>query len=263
MEKYRSREESNPELVVFDVDGTLLPDNPDEISGRAFWELNEQGIFTSSDEKLQELSDLRDTYASCPNFERQQYLTPMIIEFDEQMKGRPRKAIQKVAEECAEHDVETLLYPELREEIEMWKERGARLGIISGSPDTFIQPIKRRLGFDLATGTRHFKDRAVYHSKKGVSTRGKEKEKIAKRWRNNIGKEVGAKAVIAAAYGDTMNDFSLLLDSYEPVAVNPKPDLELEVIKRGYRTIYTAGHLALHGKTNHSHQHERIVTGLR
>lgn len=224
-------------LTVFDVDGTLLPDNPDEISGRAFWELNKRGIFTSSDEKLQELWDLREQYATSPDFERQKYLTPMIIEFDEQMKGRPVKEIKQVAEDLAELDIAERLYPAMIEEIGQQRENGAYLAIISGSPDTFIQPLKRRLEFDFATGTRHFHNRKEYHSAKGVRSRGKEKEHIAEAWCEKISKELGREAIISAAYGDTMNDFTLLLDSYDPVAVNPKPDLAAEAMQRGWRMI--------------------------
>ncbi|NLA42605.1 HAD-IB family phosphatase [Candidatus Saccharibacteria bacterium] len=235
MERRKSSLTTPESLVVFDVDGTLMQDNPDEISGRAFWELNKRGIFNSSDETLDKLQDLRNQYASCPNFERQEYLTPMIIEFDKQMRNQPVKLIEKFAAEQAEKDIDELLYPEMAEEIELHRELGSKLGIISGSPDVFIQAIKRVLNFDLATGTRHFHNRKEYHTVRGVRSRGKEKHGIAEKWRSNLGKE----AILSAAYGDTTNDLSLLIAANEPVAVNPKPDLEEFSRQNDWEIIYT------------------------
>lgn len=232
-------ERKKPSLAIFDVDGTLMPDNPDEISGRAFWELNKRGVFTSSDETLETLATLRDEYASCPNFERQNYLTPMIIEFDDQMRNKPVKTIKKFAEEQAESDIEQLLYGELIDEIEYQHDQGAALGIISGSPDVFIQALKRRLDFDYATGTRHFHNRKEYCSIRGVRSRAKEKHLIAEQWRHKLSSEIGKEAIISSAYGDTMNDFTLLQEAHDPVAVNPKPDLAVEAIRRNYRLIQT------------------------
>lgn len=228
-------ERQKQSLAIFDVDGTLLPDNPDEISGRAFWELNERGIFTSSDTTLEELQRLRTEYASCPNFDRQHYLTPMIIEFDKQMRNQPVKVIEKFAAEQAEHDVEELLYPEMAEEIELHRELGSTLGIISGSPDVFIQALKRKLGFDLATGTRHFHNRKEYHTARGVRSRGKEKHAIAEKWCRALGRG----AYLAAAYGDTVNDYSLLEAAREPIVVNPKPDLAIISKERDWQVINT------------------------
>ena len=227
-------EKSSNALVVFDVDGTLLPDNPDEISGRAFWELNERGIFTSDQSTLDQLSALRDEYATCPNFERQKYLTPMITEFDKQLRQKPVKTIEKFAEEQAEKDIEQLLFSELREEIELHREMGSTLGIISGSPDVFIQAIKRKLRFDFATGTRHFHNRNIYHTARGVRSRGKEKHSIAQKWCEKLGR-----ATLVASYGDTVNDLSLLENSREPFIVNPKPDLAAIGKERGWSVITT------------------------
>lgn len=228
------RGDRNQELVVFDIDGTLMPDIPDETSGRAFRILNDRNVLHSSEETKQELSTLYEQAKENPLFTRQ-YHTAMFMAFDRDICGAPVRDVKRIAEEMADRDVSEHLYAELRDEIDFWRDYGAKLAIVSGSPDVFVQALKRRLGFDMATGTRHFRQGPAFHVSREVSSRASNKHLFVEKMRLRLGDQ----AIVAAAYGDTMNDFSMMQMANMPVAVNPKPELHQIATDRNWEIIET------------------------
>lgn len=228
------RGDRTQELVVFDIDGTLMPDLPDETSGRAFKILNDRNVLHSSEETKQELLALYERAQEDPLYTRQ-YHTAMFMAFDRDICGIPVREVKRVAAEMADRDVSEHLYPELRDEIDFWRDYGAKLAIVSGSPDVFVQAIKRRLGFDMATGTRHFRQGPTFHQAREVSSRARDKHLFVEKMRLRLGDQ----AIVTAAYGDTMNDLSMLKMATVPVAVNPKPDLHQVATEHNWEVILT------------------------
>jgi HAD superfamily phosphoserine phosphatase-like hydrolase len=224
------------ELVVFDVDGTLLPDTPDDNSGRAFWRLNEEGIFHSSDETLERLSAMREKVIHDPSVDKHDYCNQLITEYDSQIRGASIAGVKRIYSEIVDQAVSEHIYPELSEEITFWKDYGAKLAIVSGSPDNLVQTLKRRLNFDIATGTRHFRQGNVYHSARQTENKAAEKHLIVEKMRLRLGDQ----AIFAAAYGDTMNDLSMLAVAKKPVTVNPKPDLHQFATQNNWEILTTA-----------------------
>jgi HAD superfamily phosphoserine phosphatase-like hydrolase len=222
------------EIVVFDIDGTLMPDTPDETSGRAFKMLNDRNVLHSSEATKQELSELYALAEENPLFTRQ-YHTAMFMAFDRDICGVPVREVKRVAQELADKDVSENLYPELRDEIDFWRDYGAKLAIVSGSPDVFVQAIKRRLNFDMATGTRHFRQGRMFHTAREVSSRARDKHLFVEKMRLRLGDQ----AIVTAAYGDTMNDLSMLKMAALPVVVNPKPDLHQVAAEHNWEVILT------------------------
>lgn len=228
-----------PELVVFDIDGTLMSDSPDHNTGRAFWRLNELGILATEATKLAELSEARQQLIDNPEPDPLQladYAEQIVEEFDTHIGGLPRRAVARVFEEQADYLASEGIYPELTEEIDYWRDRGATLAIISGSPDLFVRALKRRLNFDMSTGTRHFFQQGAFHTSRSAIARASEKHLIA----HKMCERIGNQAVFAAAYGDSMGDFSMLEHTEYPVAVNPKPALREHAIERDWTIIETA-----------------------
>lgn len=223
-------------LVLFDVDGTLLHDRPDEISGRLFWLAFRTHQMKPSPDTVRHLWHLRDKYQNTVGQERQQYLSPLIKEFDRNIPGKSRTAMGRLARKCITYDLDHYFYSEMHDEITRWRHEGATLGLISGSPDFYIQELKKALHFDIATGTQHFRNGNTYNNRPAES-RASEKHRIAE----GMLSKLGAQACLAAAYGDTMNDKSMLDMAVamggEAVAVNPKNGLEHVAQQNNWRII--------------------------
>lgn len=210
-----------PKLHVFDVDGTILPG---DIVERAYWYLTESEIFNPTEETQRLL------HQSAKSKERWEYMSMLIDSYIEQKAGAPRKPIREAAEDIVDQAL-LEIYPEMEKEINTRRNNGDFLAIISGSPDVYIQVLKQRLGFNVATGSRFFHNRHIYHSSRPGESRSKEKHFIARKM------ALGKGAIIGAAYGDTVNDLSLLKHSSEPIAVNPQEELRNEAVKYNWRII--------------------------
>ena len=86
-----------------------------------------------------------------------------------------------------------------------WRERGARLVIVTASPDILVAPFARGLGADTLIGTELRFDEAgrVMGSFLGPNCRGPEK---VRRLQRQFGEDVR----LTAAYGDTTGDREML-----------------------------------------------------
>lgn len=201
---------TEPKFAAFDVDGTLLPGS---ISERAFWHLQQTGIFNVDDAELARLEELRSGIDLSVYHDTRDTLYNLAI------RGVRVAAVRREAEQVVE-SVMPDIYPEMLEEIGNLKDQGYKLGLISGTPDVYVQALKHRLGFDAATGTRYFHNRFVYHARPSES-RAEAKHGIA----ISMAESLGCRGVIAAAFGDTMNDRSMLELAELPTAVNPDDGL--------------------------------------
>lgn len=238
----KSLESSKPKskLVLFDVDGTLLHDRPDEISGRIFWKAVKKGIIQPSPGNLRFLKKRKAHYGEAVGEERQNYLEPLIHEFDRNLYGKSVKAMQRLALDLVDHDINHYLYEEMDDEIKYWRHEGAAFGIISGSPDFYIQPLKKSLHFDVATGTQHFHNGNTYHNRSPKS-RAADKHLAAQGMLSTLSEKYNQPVQLVAAYGDTVNDQSMLAFAEsmggEAVAVNPKNGLAQVALENNWRTI--------------------------
>jgi phosphatidylglycerophosphatase C len=86
-----------------------------------------------------------------------------------------------------------------------WRDRGARLVIVTASPEIVVAPFARRLGADALIGTRLARDAAdrVTGAFDGENCRGPEKVR-------RLREAFGPNMKLAAAYGDTAGDREML-----------------------------------------------------
>lgn len=224
-------------LVVFDLDGTLVHDRPDEVTGR-MWDLaTKEGVMNASREEIEYLHRLRTHYGNATGGERQKYLGPLIEAFDTHIFHKDVTAMERLAQDLVVDDIDNrLIYDEVLDEARAWQEQGATTAIISGSPVFYIRAFARAHNFAFGTGTRHYHNGNNYRPLPAVS-RAKEKHRIAEKMCLLLSHKLGKTAYLAAAYGDTMNDLSLLEAAHEPVAINPKNGLASIAADRHYRTI--------------------------
>lgn len=253
-------EERRPkELVLFDVDGTIIPDNTDELTGKAYWAMTEAGLITPSEEIKETLSTLQKQYEARTLENPRDYLNPLILSFDEQLRGKSCTQLGKIATEIVAIEYEQNAYPEVVEEIHRWREQGVYIGLISGSPDFIIQALKRKMGADIATGTRYYHNQGYYHQSRRCETRSTNKDAIAERMLIALTKyrihglghtsektpkrlgefDLQDQFTLRSSYGDTQSDYPMLMMSSEPVAVAPKQNLrELYSGQQGWKVLH-------------------------
>ena len=201
-------------FAVFDVDGTIAPGS---VSERAFWHMQQTGVFNIADADLQRLDELRSEVDLNAYHHTRDNL------YDRAIRGVSVSAVRRIAEQVADA-VMSEAYPEILDEINDYKDRGFALGMISGSPDMFVQKLKP-LGFHVATGTRYFHNRHIYHEARPPKSRAEEKHDFAL----GMARRLGLRGV-TAAFGNSMSDLSMLEIAEHPVAVNP--DLGLREIAK-------------------------------
>jgi phosphatidylglycerophosphatase C len=105
----------------------------------------------------------------------------------------------------ADHVVAHGLRPDVRARVEWHRSEGHELVLVSASPELYVAPIGRRLGFDdvLATRLEVDADGRLTGRLVGANCRGPEKVARLRQWR-------GDALVIAYAYGDSAGDREML-----------------------------------------------------
>jgi len=121
------------------------------------------------------------------------------------LAGVTRAALETEAQVFAGERGRPLLRPDAVRAWRRWQAEGARLVIVTASPDIIVAPIARGLGADLVIGTRLAFDDAgrATGALDGPNCRGPEK---VRRLREAFGDDVR----LEAAYGDSDGDLEML-----------------------------------------------------
>jgi phosphatidylglycerophosphatase C len=119
--------------------------------------------------------------------------------------GLPMSELAEAAEAFADHVVAHSLRPEVRARIDWHRAQGHELVLVSASPELYVTPIGRRLGFDEVLATRLEVDAAGRLTGRlaGANCRGPEKVVRLREWR-------GHGLTVAYAYGDSAGDREML-----------------------------------------------------
>lgn len=114
-------------------------------------------------------------------------------------------ALAEAAESFADDVVARALHPGMRARVDWHREQGHELVLVSASPELYVTPIGRRLGFDavLATRLEVDADGRLTGRILGTNCRGPEKVVRLQEWR-------GGDLVVAYAYGDSAGDREML-----------------------------------------------------
>jgi len=127
------------------------------------------------------------------------------------LKGLTRNQLEAQARAFAEAEAPRLLRPDAVQAWRRWRQRRAKLVIVSASPDIVVAPFARGLGADalIATDLAYDRDDRVTGGFMGHNCRGPEK---VRRLRAMFGEDLR----LMAAYGDTSGDREMLQIAEDP-----------------------------------------------
>lgn len=126
------------------------------------------------------------------------------------LRGVPLDKLEAQARAFAEAEAPRLFRPDALAVWRRWRSRGARMVIVTASPDVVVAPFARGIGADVLIGSRLSMDaeNRVIGGLLGPNCRGPEK---VVRLREQFGDDVR----LAAAYGDTSGDTEMLAIAQE------------------------------------------------
>lgn len=126
------------------------------------------------------------------------------------LRGVSIEDLERQARAFAQSEAPRLFRPDALAVWRRWRAKGARLVIVTASPDIVVAPFARGLGADLLIGSRLAidADGKVAGALDGANCRGAEK---VTRLREIFGDDLS----LAAAYGDTSGDREMLAIAHE------------------------------------------------
>ena len=132
------------------------------------------------------------------------------------LTGLPLAPLAEAAESYADHVVARGLRPDVRARVDWHRAEGHELVLVSASPELYVAPIGRRLGFDAVLATRLEVDGAGVLTGRllGANCRGPEKVARLRAWRSDG-------LVLAYAYGDSAGDREMLALAATAMKVGP------------------------------------------
>jgi phosphatidylglycerophosphatase C len=181
-------------IVAFDFDGTLTV--ADSFTGFLKWHAGPLAYWSG----VASLAPMAAGYVR--DRDRGRLKAAAIKHF---LGGTSRAELEDAARRYAEGHARRLLRPDALRAWTRWRERGARLVIVSASPEEIVQPFARGLGADqlLATRLAYDDQDRLTGRLDGLNCRGPEKVR-------RLQAEFGDKVHLDAAYGDSDGDREML-----------------------------------------------------
>ena len=188
-----------PPLVAFDFDGTLTV--RDSFTAFLKWRVSPTRHFVG----MVRLFPAAARYVFDRN--RGRIKAAAVREF---LRGVPLEQLEREARAFAQSEAPKLFRPDALAVWRRWRAKGAKLVIVTASPDVVVAPFARGLGADLLIGSRLAFDlnEKVAGPLLGPNCRGAEK---VVRLREVFGDDMS----LAAAYGDTSGDREMLAIAHE------------------------------------------------
>ncbi len=181
-------------LVAFDFDGTLTA--RDSFTAFLAWKAGQQGWWIG----ILMLSPALLSYVF--HRDRGRLKGQFIRHF---LAGQTLESVENSARDFAQGHAQALLRPDAVAAWRRWRAMGAKIVIVTASPETIVAPFARGLGADLLIGSRLSVDAngKIRGPLDGANCRGAEKVK-------RLIQALGTDIKLTAAYGDTSGDKEML-----------------------------------------------------
>jgi phosphoserine phosphatase len=142
--------------------------------------------------------------------------------------------IAEIAETFTRDELEPILDRALLRRMEDHRAMGARIALLTGTPDFLTVPLARLVGADGWRGARYALDKGVFLAAPPVEhPLGCDKIHAAEA----LCRDAGSSLTEATAYADSIHDLPLMMAVRRAVAVRPDHHLLAEAKSRGWETI--------------------------
>jgi phosphatidylglycerophosphatase C len=188
-----------PPLVAFDFDGTLTV--RDSFTAFLKWRVSPGRHFAG----MMRLFPAAVVYVFDRN--RGKIKAAAVREF---LRGVPLEQLEREARAFAQSEAPKLFRPDALAVWRGWRAKGAKMVIVTASPDVVVAPFARGLGADVLIGSKLMigADDKILGPLMGPNCRGAEK---VVRLKEVFGDDLS----LAAAYGDTSGDREMLAIAHE------------------------------------------------
>ncbi|WP_392444720.1 HAD family hydrolase [Sneathia vaginalis] len=144
------------------------------------------------------------------------YLEDLVNKYVEGIKNISEEVVNKIAEEVIEKKSDKL-YRYAKECIEVHRQKGHKLILISGSPDFLVEKMAKKLGFDDYKATIYVINNGSYTGEQIPMWDSYSKNKAINEYVTKYGLNLND----CYSYGDTTGDVSMLRLVGHPYAINP------------------------------------------
>lgn len=186
--------ERERQIVAFDFDGTLTV--RDSFTAFLKWRTTPSRFVSG----MARLTPAALRYVL--DRDRERLKAAAVAEF---LTGAPRATLEQQAQSFADTVWDRFMRPDALAVWRRWRDEGARLVIVTASPETTVAPFARRLGADDLIGTQLAFDAEDQVSGTFATPNCRAAEKVC-RLRAAFGPDV----TLAAAYGDTSGDTEMI-----------------------------------------------------
>lgn len=247
--------------AIFDIDGTLTHDTPDELSGRVYWHMYRQNLLTPDDGASHRLLKLRDQYLTDPTDQAHRiYLNNLNEAFDRQVIVNSPSTIRRIAHHAL---ADTLVYPALMQEVAYWHEQEVPIIVASGSPRVILDPIMQQVDARIGIGTQYARKGNHFHPFKPCESRGTGKEQYLTSVLSSLALATmdpdtrtqltfqghwpklheipeDERVYVDTGYGNSVGDTGIFNLAKNKVVVNPRGNLKVHAAVNQWRTIITS-----------------------
>ena len=207
--------------VAVDVDGTLTHSNVSFSFGRFLYRKGVVSLFQVFMPVLYYGAHL----LGCLSVQRLHNLI-----FRTLFLGRKKSQIEQAVDEFLDLHGEQLIRPCVKHEIAVLQQKGARLALLSSSPDFLVKKVASMLGIEEWVATEYEVDDKGVFSSIGRVVTGEVKADVVTEVKRRYGLAI-------TAMTDSMLDIPLLEVADEVVAVFPDRSLRRYAKKRGWRIV--------------------------
>ncbi|MCK6432508.1 MAG: HAD family hydrolase [Burkholderiaceae bacterium] len=216
-------------LALFDLDGTLIPQDSDHAFGEFMIRLG----WVDGDRFRQRNDEFYRQYqAGCLDIHA--YVEFATAPWRTRSNAEQGAALQRFMDEV----IAPMLHESARELVRQHERAGDRMVIVTATNEFVTQPIARALGVDALIAVRLERDLQGRHTGRIEGVPSFREGKIAR-----VDEWLAAQGLNWADfdrtifYSDSTNDLPLLERASEPVATNPGAALEAIALQRGWRIL--------------------------
>lgn len=216
----------NLQAAYFDVDGTLAKSNIVE----PLLYIKKQSMSPFRYRFWKAMLPIRFVYWTILDKISREKSTASIYR---QYKGITIEKMNVLKVQCYQEKYRKKLFPNALDTINLLKEQGVPIVLVSGSLDIFLQPLAEELGTELLASRLESKNGIYTGNLEGIAVTGKQKVILINKHAHQNQLDLGK----CASFGDSSDDIPMLSSVKYPFVINPDKRLEVFAQKNNWKSL--------------------------